>query len=192
MEVVERTLLHLKDNSDKSFISINCLKFVTIILNYCTSLVVFENCKDNDDLHPVVLCVTNNTSARNWTLHTSKTSKIRRALARFSCGLLIGSNVGINAEWISTIENVIADKISRLKKLIATNSTSSSIPSCDYANLQQKHVELKACTFLQPSPKPVLLIWEILLTQNYPDLSLILSLIPQDLGKLCNCVCKFY
>jgi hypothetical protein len=47
-----------------------------------------------------------------------------------------GSNIGINAKWISMIENVIADKISRLKKLIATNSTSLSIPSYDYANLQ--------------------------------------------------------
>ena len=45
MEVVERTLLHLKDSSDISFISINCLEFVTIIFNYCASLVVFENCK---------------------------------------------------------------------------------------------------------------------------------------------------
>ncbi len=42
MEVVEGTLLHFKDNSDKSFILINCLEFVTIILNYCASLAVFD------------------------------------------------------------------------------------------------------------------------------------------------------
>ncbi len=185
MKVVERTLFHLKDNSDKSNILINCLESVTIIINYCASLVVFNNCKVNDDLHPVVLCVTDNTSVLNWMLHTSKKLIIRRALARFCCGLLIGLNLGINAKWISMIKNVRADKISRLKKLITTNSTSSSIPSYDYANLQQKHAELKACTFFQPSPKLVSLIWEILLMQNCPDLSLILSLRPQDLGKLC-------
>jgi hypothetical protein len=99
--------------------------------------------KVNDDLHPVVLCVTDNTSALNWTLHTSKKSMIVRALARFFCGLLIGSNIGINAKWMSMIKNVIADKISRLKKLIPTNSTSPFIPSYDYANLRQKHTELK-------------------------------------------------
>jgi hypothetical protein len=33
--------MHLKDKSDESFISINCLEYVTIILNYCASLVVF-------------------------------------------------------------------------------------------------------------------------------------------------------
>jgi hypothetical protein len=81
-------------------------------------------------------------------------------------GLLIGSNRGINAKWISTIENVIANKISRLKKVIATDSTSSSIPSYNYANLQQEQAELKACTFFQPSPKLVSLIWEILLMQK--------------------------
>ena len=41
--VVERTLLHLKDNSDKSFILINCLEYVTIIVNDCASLVVFAS-----------------------------------------------------------------------------------------------------------------------------------------------------
>jgi hypothetical protein len=55
---------------------------------------------------------------------------IGRALARFLCGLLIGSDVGVNAKWISTIKNLIADKISRLKALIDTNPKSfSSIPT---------------------------------------------------------------
>ena len=184
-DIVERTLLHLKDNSDKRFISINCLEYVTIILNYCASLVTFASKKINDDPYPVVLCVTDNTSALNWTLHTSKKSNIGRALARFFCGFLIGSNVGVNAKWISTIENVIADKISRLKVAIDTNPKSSpSVNTYDYANLQQEHVELKACAFFQPSHRLLSLIWEILLTQKCPDLNLILSLKPQDLGKL--------
>ena len=184
-EVVERTLLHLKDNSDRTFILINCLEYVTIILNYCASRVTFATRKVNDDPYPVVLCVTDNTSALNWTLHTSKKSTIGRALARFFCGLLIGSNVGVNAKWISTIENVIADKISRLKALINTNQTpSSSNPTYDYANLQQEHKELRACVFFQPSHKLLSLIWETLLTQKCPDLDQILKLRPQDLGRL--------
>ena len=75
-EVVKKTLLHLKDNSDKAFISINCLKYFTIIVNYCASLVVFATRKVNNDPHPVVLCVTDNMSALNWMIHTSKKSKI--------------------------------------------------------------------------------------------------------------------
>jgi hypothetical protein len=41
-EVVERTLLHLNNNSDEKFISINCLEYVTIILNYCAFLVTLH------------------------------------------------------------------------------------------------------------------------------------------------------
>jgi hypothetical protein len=85
-EVIERTLLHLKNNSDETFISINCLEYVTIIINYCASKAVFESKKITNDPHPVVLCVTDNTSALNWTLHTSKKSIIGRALARFFAG----------------------------------------------------------------------------------------------------------
>ena len=185
-EVVERTLLHLKDNSNRMFISINCLEYVTIILNYCASLVVFESCKVNNNLHPVLLCVTDNTSALNWTLHTSKKSTIGRALARFVCGLLIGSKVGINAKWISTIKNMIADKILRFREVFKnTNSDSpSSLPTNNYAHLQQEHKELKVCSFFHPSHKLLSLIWDILLMQKCPDLNQILKLRPCNLGKL--------
>ena len=186
--VIHKTLLHLENGKDETFISINCLEFVTIIINYCATIVKFANCKINDDPYPVVLCVTDNTSALNWTLHTSKKSIIGRALARFFCGLLIGSRIGINAKWISTIENIIADKISRLKENINSDSSSvshSSSSTYDYSKLKQEHEELEVCSFFQPSPKLLSLIWEILLTQRCPDLSLILRLKPQDLGKLC-------
>jgi hypothetical protein len=65
-EIVKQTLLHLKDNSDERFISINCLEYFTIIMNYCASFVVFATQKINDNPHLVVLCVTDNTSALNW------------------------------------------------------------------------------------------------------------------------------
>ncbi len=97
-EVVKRTLLHLKDNSNKSFISINCLNYVTIIINYCVSLVVFDTQKVSNDPYPVVQCVADNTSALNWILHTSKKSMIGRALARFFCRLMIGLCIGVNAK----------------------------------------------------------------------------------------------
>jgi hypothetical protein len=57
-KIVQRTLLHLKNNMDKTFISINCLKYVTIIINYCASLTVFLESNITDDPHLVVLCVT--------------------------------------------------------------------------------------------------------------------------------------
>ena len=183
-EIISRTLLHIPNEKDERFISINCLEYVTIIVNYCAALIFYaENKSDNDDPHPVVLCVTDNMSAKKWTTHTCKKSRIGRALARFFCGLLIGSGVGINSTWISTKDNTIADEISRLKKSTSTNNPTSK-PSYNYSELQQNYEELKACTFFQPSQELLSLIWEILLTRKCPDLNRILQLRPSDSGKL--------
>jgi hypothetical protein len=133
-----------------------------------------------DDPNPVVLCVMDNISAKKWTTHTCKKSIIGRALARFFCGLLIGSGIGINATWISTTENKIADDISRIKK-------SAHDPfsfQYDFAKLQQDHVELRHCRCFQPSCKLLSMIWEILLTQNSPDLNKVRLLKQNGLGKL--------
>jgi hypothetical protein len=59
-EVVSRTLLHLKNNKDQMFISINCLEFITIIINYCAVLTAFYKDSITNDPYPVVLCVTDN------------------------------------------------------------------------------------------------------------------------------------
>ena len=107
-----RTLLYEK----KTEILINALEFFTVIINYCAACFVMSQEKLTDDPYPVVLNVTDNTSALNWTVHTSKESLVGRAFARFFCGLLIGSPLGINSKWISTDKNEVADKISRIEK----------------------------------------------------------------------------
>ncbi len=37
-KIIQQMLLHLSNNKSKTFISINCLKYVTIIINYCTAI----------------------------------------------------------------------------------------------------------------------------------------------------------
>jgi hypothetical protein len=86
-------LLHLSNNESDTFISINCLEYVTIIINYCAAITALLETQINNDPHLTVLCVTDNISAKNWMLHTSNKSIIGRALARFFCGLSIGSDV---------------------------------------------------------------------------------------------------
>ncbi len=181
--IQEHTLLFLTNDKDGSFISINCLEYVTIIINYCASVCAFGNGKMTDDPHPVVLCITDNTSALNWTLHTCKKSTIGRALARFFCGLLIDSNVGVNAQWISTTDNIIADEISRMKS-DSSNTHHSSLNMFDFSTLQQKFQELTHCRFFQPSQELLSMIWEILLTKKCPDLSRVVMLRPHGFGKL--------
>jgi hypothetical protein len=93
---------------------------------------------------------------------------------------LIGSNLGINTEWINPAANKIADDSSRIKK--SDTSTPSSF-HYDFSKLQQNYAELKHCCFFQPSPELLLMIWEILLMQRLPDLSKVLALKQQGSGK---------
>jgi hypothetical protein len=82
-------------------------------------------------------------------MHTCKKSIIGRVLAHFCYGLLIGSEVEINAEWISTVANKIADHILRLKK---THTSTTSFFTCyDFSNLKQDHADLKHCCIYHPS-----------------------------------------
>jgi hypothetical protein len=122
-EVVQRTLQFRSNNDDGMLVSINLLKFVTGIINYCAALHVVQTSPITDDPHPVILNITNNSSALSWTLHTCKQSKIGQMLACFFCSLLINSPLGINSQWISTIDNNIADNISHLKKQFDINSS---------------------------------------------------------------------
>jgi hypothetical protein len=127
-EVVQRTLQFKTNNKDGMLVLINVLEFVTVIINYCATLHVVQTSPVTDDPHPVILIVTDNSSALSWTLHMCKRSKIGRMLARFFCSLLINSPLGINSQWISTIDNTITDNISCLKK----HSDNNSSPAFDY------------------------------------------------------------
>ncbi len=105
-EVKLRTLLHKKDNKDGKLISINVLEFVTVIVNYIASLHVTTTTTIINDPNPVLLNITDNALALSWTQNACRTSKLGRLLARFFCSLLIDSPLGINSQWISTIDNL--------------------------------------------------------------------------------------
>ncbi len=71
-----KTSLHLKNNLEQNFVSINVLEYITVILNYCSALTAYLEYGLIKDPCLVVLCVTNNISAKNWTTHTCKKSII--------------------------------------------------------------------------------------------------------------------
>ncbi len=182
--IVKRTLIYLKDDSSGNLISINALEFVTIIINYCAAYSVI----DADDLFsvdqfPVVLCKTDNTSALNWASHRCKGSPLGRALGRLFVGLLMDSPLGINAEWLSTHDNEVADGISRAKA--HSQSDTNPHPTFDYSSLQQKYKEtLGTCRLWSPSSRLLSLIYSVLTTRQSPPLKDIRSFKPGDLGKL--------
>jgi hypothetical protein len=97
-EIVAKMLLHLKNDSDQNSVLFKVLEYVTVILNYCGALTANLGYEPIEDPHLVLLCVTDNISAKNWTTHTCKKSIIGQALSHFFCGLMMGSQVGINAK----------------------------------------------------------------------------------------------
>jgi hypothetical protein len=175
-------LLHKRDNADGRLISINNLKFVTVIINYCAALhrVLAKNPTSN--LYLVLLNVTDNALALSWTMGACCKSKIGCLLAHFFCLLLINSPLGINSQWISTLHNAIANDISCAKT--ATSKNTNSHTSFDYSSLQQKYPELSHCSFFQPAPELISLIWEIMLTERWPCHNKIRRLKLRPLGNL--------
>jgi hypothetical protein len=59
---------------------INILKFMMVIINYCAALHFVRTSPVTDNSHPVILNITNNSSALFWTLHTCRQSKIGKCL----------------------------------------------------------------------------------------------------------------
>jgi hypothetical protein len=101
-------------------------------------------------------------------------------LARLFCSLFIDSPLGINLQWISTINNKIANDISHLKKHSGNNSS----PVFDYTILKQMDPELRHCSFFQIQPELILLIWDIVLTKKWPNHEEVQTLKQRPLGKL--------
>jgi hypothetical protein len=153
-EVVQHTLQFRSNNDGSMLVSIKVLKFVTVIINYSATLHGVWASPITDNPHPVILNATNNSSALSWTLHMCKQSKIGQMLARFFCSLMINLLLGINSQWISTIDNKIADNISCLKKQSDINSS----PAFDYTILKQRYPELRHFSFFQIKPELILLI----------------------------------
>jgi hypothetical protein len=71
-KVVQHTLQFKTSNNNGMLVLINVLEFVTVIINYCAALHVVWTSPVTDDPHPMILNVTNNSSALSWTLHTCK------------------------------------------------------------------------------------------------------------------------
>ncbi len=183
MEIKRRTLLLKSNNKDGTLIFINALELVMVIFNYVASLHVITSTNFTDDPHPVLLNVTDNTSALSWTTGACRRSKIGRRLSRFFCSLLINSPLGINSQWISTAVNEIADDISRLKKLLQQQSIDSHV-LFDYTSLRQKYPALNHCDFFQIEPRLISLIWDIVLNEKWPCHEETKSLLRKPLGKL--------
>ena len=146
-KIVRLALRHLSDNRDKNLISINVLEFVIKVVNYCGALLLITTKRFTSDPRPVLLNLVNNILANLWTTHTCKSLHLGKLLAKFLCYLLLDENLGFNSSWISTTDNYISNKISRLKKL---QSISSQHFFLGYYSLRQKYPQLKTFVSFVP------------------------------------------
>ena len=116
-----------------------------------------------------------NTSACSWVNHKCKTSLTGRKLGLLFVGLLLGTPIGIQAEWLDTHSNFVADSISRLYD---ENS------EYDYSQLLTDYPSLRTCRQFQPSDTLLTMIWDVVRNNASPDLSTVRELEPSALGSI--------
>eukprot|EP00957_Ditylum_brightwellii_P050317 3815904-Ditylum_brightwellii.AAC.1 len=83
-----RNIREIKKDKSGKLISINVLKYTTILLNFAASLVAIENLKKDELLqheHLVVLIRADNMSDDSWTRKASSSSMAGKALMRLQC-----------------------------------------------------------------------------------------------------------
>ena len=160
-EILQRTLLNLKDNKDGRLISINVLEYAVVIITLAAAFTAAEGL-NHPDPHPMLLNMCDNISASGWSKKGCTKNAAGKALSRLCFCLMIDSPFGLESEWISTLDNFVADDISRLKK--------DSDIEHDFSRLKQDYPQLQGCRHFQPSAELLSWVMQCILTGRSPDL----------------------
>ena len=161
-EIRLRTLLHLKNNNSGNFVDINVLEYAGLLVTFlgCCHCIHQSNALEHDP-HPMVLISGDNTVSESWSKKASKHSPVGRALGRLQCGLMVNNPIGFLADHISTTENVVADKISRIER---EDQLLSHFPL-----VVQAHPVLTGCQRFVPSCAVISCITEAILRHECPN-----------------------
>jgi hypothetical protein len=137
-------------------ISINSLEYATVLINYAAATDAFALITSaNKPQYPVLLNWADNTAAISWTKKMCESSEGGKALSRILCSQMINNTLGLNASHVADVDNIIADRISRVHP-------SNTNP--EFAVLMQEFPTLKSCRRYHPNPKLVLQISQALLS----------------------------
>ena len=142
-EIRKHTLIYVRNNKDGTLISINVLEYAAILVNYAAAYHFYHINPDPSDPFPMVLFYADNTASESWMEKACNSSLIGRALSRLQCAMMMNNNVGIRTAHITTTKNVIADRISRIKR--ETNSMRG------FSSILQDYPALAGCKRFQPS-----------------------------------------
>ena len=161
-DIQERTLKFVSSDKDGTLITINALEYASLIINYVAAThVLVHECPSADNPHPMVLLYADNTAAESWMKKASSSSDGARALGYIQAALMMNNPVGIYVDRVTTTDNVVADKISRI--------ASETHLAADIPTLCQEFPQLKSCQRFHPSVELTSLILETLSTKKYVD-----------------------
>ena len=157
--VRKHTLIYIRSNKDGTLISINVLEYAAILINYAAAIHYFNNNTEVADPYPVVLFRTDNSASESWMDKACNRSLIGRALSQLQCSMMINNHVGFHTGHVTTANNIIADRISRIKR--NTNSIRN------FATILQDYPELAGCRRFQPSAEIISHIMDAILLKKY-------------------------
>ena len=161
-EIQRATLRFIYTDANGNLVSINALEYASLIINYVASTYVMTKVAPcPGDPHPVVLLKADNRTAESWLIKASKSSQAGRALGYVQAAFMINNPVGINCEHVTSKDNEIADKISRIP-------SERALPS-EMQVVYKEHPSLTYCQRFHPSAELKSLILATLLTRSFVD-----------------------
>ena len=160
-KVYKYTLKFVTTNKDGTLITINALEYASLIMNYVAVTYVFTRVQNTQrrDPHPVALLLADNRSAEAWLKRASTASEAGRALGYIQAALMINNPVGTNVGHVTSEDNKISDRISRIR--------SESILLTEMQKLRQDYPMLRSCKRFRPSAELVSLILDALSTKKF-------------------------
>ena len=142
-EIRKHTLVYIRSNKDGKLISINVLEYAAQLITYAAAYHFYHNNPDPSDPYPMVLFYADNRCSESWMDKACNSSLIGRALSRTQCAMMINNNVGHYTGHVTTKQNIISDRFSRIK--LETNSMRG------FLSIVQDYLALAGCKRFQPS-----------------------------------------
>jgi hypothetical protein len=178
-EIRNHTIRVIKNDKNGELVTINCMEYATIIVNYAAAYhywVAQKNIERTGIQYPTNQFMADNKTAESWTTKGCKKSMTGRALGRLQCALTINSPVGIDSGYINTKANIIADEISRFQKRQSILLKMSE--------LYQRFPSLGACRRFLPNPNLISYIKDCLLQRQLTDPLTIRRLVQGNPGRI--------
>ena len=159
--VRKQTLTYIRSNANGQLVSINVLEYAAIIINYAAAYHYYSTNPDPSDPYPSVLLYADNSACESWMEKACNSSLIGRALSRLQCAMMINNPVGVHTAHITTTDNVIADRLSRIEH--------DSNSSHEFATILQDYPALAGCKRFRPSAELISHIMDAILQKKYVD-----------------------